>query len=156
MKVLNIIENITNKINYWLYIRPVKTEKNLNKRMEKEILLEINGTLLGGMAASGASTEFKTLYYEKLPNEEEKKLVRDALLRILKSDAYKIREKALTAYVCADILVEGAASEVEKLLKNAKTGSIEKEEFRYALEALITQKPISSIIINYLKERGEI
>jgi hypothetical protein len=156
MKALNTIANITDKIHYWLYIRPVRTENNLHKRIEKKILLEINGTLLGGMSASGAYTEFKTLYYEKLPNEEERKLVRDALLRILKSDVYKIREKALTAYVCADILVEGAASEVEKLLKNAKKGSIEEKEFRNALEALIVQKPISSIIINSLKERGEI
>jgi hypothetical protein len=154
MKVLNIVENITDKIHHWLYIRPVKTENNLYQRIEKKILLEINGTLLGGMAASGAYTEFKTLYYEQLPNEEEKKLVRDALLRILKSDAYKIREKALTAYVCADILVEDAASEVEKLLTNAKKDSIEEKEFRNALEALIVQKPISSIIINHLKERG--
>lgn len=156
MKVLNIVENITDKIHYWLYIRPAQTEKNLHKRTEKKILLEINGTLLGGMAASGAYTEFKTRYYEKLPNEEEKKLVRDALLRILKSDEYKIREKALTAYVCADILVEGSAIEIEKLLKNAKKGSIEEKEFRYALEALIAQKPISSIIINSIEERGEI
>ncbi len=150
-----IVLRIDNIRRYFLR-RSVERIKDPTTRLEKQLMIEIKGTALGGMAASGAYTAFKEFYYNKLPSDNEKRRVQQVLLSILRSPKYSLREKALTAYVCADIQVEAAVDEIKKLLQRAKKNSIEEGEFKSSLEALKIGRPISEVIMQRLRERGDL
>lgn len=119
----------------WVVNRPLRREKDPQKRFEIKLWLEISGAFLGGQARDGAWTNYKRYYYDKLPSEDEKKQVRSILLTMLKSNKYSISNKAIIAQVCADLEVKDALQDVINLLQQAK-GLSDVKMLRLAYEAL--------------------
>src|SRR6185369_5423924 len=93
----------------------IEHEKDPQKRLTKQVLLELRGTLLGGMASSTAYMSFKTFYFDKLNSDDEKKKVKETLLQILRSNEHHISDQVLASHVCADIVILEAIPEIEKI-----------------------------------------
>lgn len=119
----------------WFTNRPLRQEKDPQKRFEMKLWLDISGAFLGGQAKDGAWTNFKKYYYDKLQSEEEKRQVQSALLTMLKSNNYSMSKKAILAQVCADLQVKDALQDVSYLLQQAKDLS-DKNILLLAYEAL--------------------
>jgi hypothetical protein len=124
----------------------IEQEKDPQKKLEKQVLLELRGTLLGGMASSTAYMAFKRDYYDKLSDDFERDKVKKILLQILKSNAYRSPDKEIATYVCADIVILDAIPEIEKLRRFATKDSITELEFNRALDALRSGRPISELL----------
>jgi len=163
---MNITAIIMKKIGGWRDRRDVnrherimgviEQEREPQIKLEKKVLLELRGTLLGGMASSTAYMAFKRDYYDKLASISEQENVKNILLQILKSSDYKLSDKIVTAYVCADIVVLDAIPEIEKLVQFAKKGSIDEKMFNRYLEALKIGKSITDVIYDKLRQSGEL
>jgi hypothetical protein len=106
------LDKIQDCVLYFRWYRPLKREKNPQKRLEKRLWIEIAGIGLGGMGSSGAYVMFKTDHYEKLSSEKEKAEVRKVLLSMLKSDKYTVSQKEAIAFVCSDLQVEGTEEDI--------------------------------------------
>jgi hypothetical protein len=115
--------------------------------------MEIKGSFLGGMDSTMSWVKYKSYYYDKLPTEDEKKRVREALLSMLKSSKHEIPQKALIAYVCADLEIKEALQDVGDLLQRAQDRS-SKNQLNLALEALTRGIPVDKLIDEKFR-RGE-
>ncbi|NVN97593.1 hypothetical protein HXX01_05230 [Candidatus Nomurabacteria bacterium] len=129
----------------------IEQENDPLKKLENIVLIELRGTLLGGMASSTAYMEFKRNYFDKITSVDGKENVKKVLLNILKSNEYKSSDKEMVAYACADIVILEAIPEIENLLRTAKKGSIAEKEFARSLEALRLGKPIYEYILQGIK-----
>lgn len=119
----------------WIVTRPLRREKDSQRRFEIKLWLEISGAFLGGQAADGAWANYKKYYYDKIPTEDEKKRVRSTLLSMIKSDNYDVSKKAIIAHVCADLEIKEALSDVNDLLQRAQNRT-DLNELHLAFEAL--------------------
>ncbi len=135
MSLRELIVKCNNMFIDWVVTRPLRREKDPQRRFEIKLWMDIKGALLGGQAADGAWTNYKQYYYDKLPSEDEKKRVRSALLSMLKSDRNDISKKAIIAHVCADLEIKEALQDIGSLLQRAQNLS-DKNELRLAFEAL--------------------
>lgn len=125
-KIIKLIDALVN----WGANRPIKREKDPQKRFEMKLWLEIRGLTYDG------ESNYKRVYYEKLLSEDERMQVRSTLLTMLKSDKYSISNKAVIAYVCTDIGISEALQDVNDLRKKATITSFEKQMLSLAYEAL--------------------
>jgi hypothetical protein len=159
---LNIIKNIIfewrdNKdINrYNRIMGGIEQERNPQQKLEKQVLLELRGTLLGGMASSTAYMGFKRNYFDKLENNSDKDKVKNVLMHVLRGSDFNFSDKIISAYACADIVILDAVPEIEKLIRLSKEGSIEEQVFNQSLEALKIGKSITDVIYDKLRQSGE-
>ncbi len=123
-----ILDEITDFIVYFKVYRPAQREKDPQKRLEKELWIEISGLRLGGMAASGAPATFGKDYYDELPSEE-KAAVRKVLLSMLRYDNYSVSQKEAIAYVCSDLGMREAANDIN-FVREASARSMTIRELR--------------------------
>lgn len=107
-----VLEKIQDCVLYFKWYRPLRREKDPQKRLEKRLWVQIAGVRLGGMGSSGAYMMFKKDYYEKLSSEGEKAEVRKVLLSMLKSDKYTVFQKEAIAFVSSDLPVEGSEEDI--------------------------------------------
>jgi hypothetical protein len=110
----------------WVINRPLRREKDPQKRFEIKLWLEISGAFLGGQARDGAWTNYKRYYYDNLPSDEDKIKVQSALLSMLRANDIPISKKAIIAHVCADLMLKDALQEAENLLKQPMNFSDQK------------------------------
>jgi len=115
-------------------------------KLEKQIILELSGTLLGGMASSTAYMDFKRNYYDKLQSDVLKRNVNEILIKIIESPKHKTSSKIRAVYACADIVIPEALPIIENQLSKTKKDSISKQELEAAIEALKLRRPISELI----------
>jgi len=112
-----IIIKYNNKFIDWVVSRPLRREKDPEKHFEINLWLEITGALIGGQGGDGAWEKYKIQYYDKL-SDEEKKRVQSCLMDMLKSDRYNLSNKAFIAQVCADLYLKEAIPILDDLLRN--------------------------------------
>lgn len=148
-----IIIKWNNKFIDWVVTRPLRRERDPQRRFEIKLWLEISGAFLGGQAADGAWASYKKYYYDKIPTEDEKKRVRSALLSMLKSDRYDISKKGIIAHVCADLEIKEALLDVGDLLQRAQNRS-DKNELHLAFEALSRGVTVYDLVSEKVR-RGE-
>ena len=134
----------------------IEQEKDPQKKLTKQVLLELRGTLLGGMASSTAYMSFKTFYFDKLNSDDEKNKVKETLLQILRSNEHCISDKASASHVCAEIVILEAIPEIEKIKRSVKTDSIDGKILDSALYALRQGKSIREVSLDILRQRGEL
>jgi len=134
----------------------IEQEKDPQKKLTKQVLLELRGTLLGGMASSTAYMSFKTFYFDKLNSNDEKNRVKETLLQILRSNEHCISDKASASHVCADIVILEAIPEIEKIKRSVKTDSIDGKILDSSLDALMQGKSITEVTLDILRQRGEL
>ncbi len=137
--------SLYDRLRHWIKYYSLEHEKDPMKYLEKKIWMEIAGIGLGGMASSGAWTSYKSDNYSKLQTEDDKRKVKNVILSMLKSKKYDITEKAIIAYVCADLEIIEAAQEVNELLQKARDSSYVKL-YRLASEALAKGIPVDVLV----------
>jgi hypothetical protein len=128
--IVNVLDTIGDCIMYFKWFRPLKKEKDPEKRLEIQLWLEISGARLGGMASSGAYVTFKTDYYDKLP-EDEKTAVRKTLLTMLRSDSYTVLQKDAIVYVCSSLRMEEASKDIALVREASARGMSMRQLYRY-------------------------
>ncbi len=163
---MNIKETIKNSILKWRDRRDIKryeqimgdieNEGDPQKKLEKKVLLELRGTLLGGMASSSAYVNFKEFYFDKISSGAEQDEVKVILLKILKCNEYNLNDKVMASFVCSDLAITEAIPEIEKLALTKKDNSIEKIMFERSLESLKIGKSIYELSLEKLRQRGEL
>jgi hypothetical protein len=141
---------------YTRIMSEIEQEKDPQKKLTKQVLLELRGTLLGGMASSTAYMSFKTFYFDKLNSDDEKNKVKETLLQILRSNEHCISDKASASHVCADIVILEAIPEIEQIKRSVKTDSIDGKILDSSLYALRQGKPIREVTLDILRQRGEL
>lgn len=124
----------------------LEKETDPSRLVRKRVVMELNGTLMPGMAGSNAFMSFKPGFYDKIGSEDNKRLVRKALLAIVRSNRYSFMTRVMAAHACADTGVGEAAGEIRKLLGKAKRNSYEEGQLRRALEALDAGKTIYELL----------
>lgn len=145
--------SLYDRLRHWIKYYSLEHEKDPMKYLEKKIWMEIAGIGLGGMASSGAWTSYKSRHYDTLPSEFEKNEVRNIILSMLKSKEYDISDKAIIAYVCADLEITDALPEVGALLQRAKDSAYIKL-YRLSEEALTRGIPVRKLVDEKFR-RGE-
>jgi hypothetical protein len=134
----------------------IEQEVDPQKRFEKLIILKILGTLLGGMASSTAFMSFKQEHFDTLDDSSEQDKLKSILLQILRSNEYLLPDKMKVAYVCADIVLVEAIPEIEKMLQYTKKDSYEDKILNQSLQALKTEKSITELIYDELRQKGDL
>jgi len=134
----------------------IEQEKDPQRKLQKQVLLEIRGTLLGGMASSSAYMSFKTDYFDKQKSQSEQQQVKDALLQILRSNEFSLSDKARVSHACADIVILEAIPVIENIKRSAKSDSIYNKMLNDSLIALKQGKSITEIIYDQLRQKGEL
>lgn len=129
--IVRVLDAIRDCIMYFNWYRPLKKEKDPEKRLELQLWLEISGARLGGMASGGAYVTFKTDYYDKLPTNEEKTAVRKTLLTMLRSDSYTIFQKEAIAYVCSSLRMEEASKDIDLVREASARGMSMRQLYRF-------------------------
>lgn len=132
--IVRVLDAVTDCIMYFKWYRPLQKEKDPQKRLEKELLLELLGVRLGGMASSGAYVSFKKDYYERLASEKEKCDVRKALLRMLRYERYSVSQKVMIASACSDLNVDEAAEEIALVREAAARNMSMKQLYKFKRE----------------------
>lgn len=122
------------KVKYEL--KNIEFETDPLVKLEKQIVHDVLGASLGGMAASTAFVEYKGRYYDCILDPLEKDRVDIALLSILSSNNYNVKVRARVSYVCADIQLAAAIDKIEALLPFLKDDSSEKRMVLRSLDAL--------------------
>jgi len=136
----------------WVISQPLRREKDPDKRFEINLWLEITGAFLGGQASDSAWEKYKINHYDKLP-EEEKKRVQSCLMDMLKSDRYNLSNKAYIAQVCADLYLKEAIPILDDLLRNINDPR-DIKSYKLAYEALTRGISMHEIVEEKFR-RGE-
>lgn len=135
MKTLReLIIKLNDKFLDWAVSRPLRREKDPEKRFEINLWLQIAGAFIGGQGSDGAWEKYKIHQYDKLPTEEQKR-VQLCLLGMLKSDRYNLSNKAFIAKVCADLYIKEALPILDELLQHLNEPH-DIKSFKLAYEAL--------------------
>jgi hypothetical protein len=131
----------------------IEKETDPQKKIEKQTLLKIRGTLLGGMASSTAYMSFKDDYFNTLETMSEREEMKAVLLSMLKSKEYQLHDKIKIAFICADIVLPEAIPYIESLCVY-KMSEQDKKEISDSLEALNKRESIRLLIYDRLREMG--
>lgn len=131
----NLIIKYCDNYRYWSLSRPLRGEKDPEKRFEIKLWLNISGAFSGSQGRDGAWETYKRSYYDKLSSDEEKRKIQTCLLSMLKSNRYSSSKKAFIAQVCADLFLEEALPVVNELLQETNAPR-DIHELRLAHEAL--------------------
>lgn len=134
----------------------IEQEKDPQRKLQKQVLLQVRGTLLGGMASSSAYMSFKTDYFDKLESQSEQQQVKEALLQILCSKEYCLSDKARVSHACADLVILEAIPLIESINRSAKNDSTYNRVLNDSLDALKQGKSITEIIYDQLRQKGEL
>jgi hypothetical protein len=111
-RIMSFLDVIRDIVLYFKWYRPMKTMRDPDERLEKKLLFELTGVRYGGMAMSGAYVSFKKDYYDTITSADEKWNIRRALLRMLRSPRYTVSQKEMIAYICSDIGMNEAATDI--------------------------------------------
>lgn len=114
----------------WVARRTLNPKNDPQKQFEVNLWLEIHGQTHDG------ESNYKKRYYDKLTSEDEKLRVQITLSAMLKSQGYSLSNKAIIAYVCADIGISESLQDIRYLLQHAEGQSFEKQVLTLAYEAL--------------------
>ncbi len=111
--------------------KAINPHNDPSKEYEVDLWLTISGR------AYDFQSDYKRIYYDRLPTNEEKHRVRATLLSMLKSSNYSISRKTLIAYVCADIGIEESLEEIRRLRAEPSCRDAERFAFSLACEKLL-------------------
>lgn len=134
----------------------IENEVDIEKRFEKHTVLNIRGTLLGGMASSTAYASFKREHFDVLENDEQRDQIKSALLRVLRSSKYGLTDKMKVAYICADLVLAEAAPSIERILQQETLDSYTKNKLVESLNAIKSGRSITELYYEELKRRGDL
>lgn len=85
------------------------------KNIEKKILEEILGYKESGMSGGDAFYSFRDAYFDKIQEEEEKTLVIDILLKLVRDRSRDPDFISRVAWICADLGISEAEEEIKML-----------------------------------------